>query len=881
MRAATFLSRLGRAGTFALLVACASDPPATGGGGASEGPAGDGAADVSSDTPAGNVDDPWLSGPPAEGETRAYVVADESKLLTGPKAEGRPGDILLENSRAAFLLEGLRTTGGYRHEGGWPSDVALRAEDGSLGEDRFGEMPFAWNLDVLVPDAIEVLDDGRDGGAARVRVTGATGRWDFAQSAVGFFFSLPPPDLSVTVDYTLEPDVPWLRLDIALGSADAVEIDLAAVMAHFGDGAFMFTPGSGFSQGESAGPIPYYAAAGRGLAYGLVSAEDDLESLFTYSGVSILGLAPFAVPAGGEVSKTYWIGVSGDGVAGIAAMRRRLLDAGGPVRLVSGEVLVPESASLEEAWVAVRDLEGGVVATVPVRAGGAFTAEVEPGEYVAIAHAPGHAPSEAVGLDVTAADQAITLEVPASAVVSVSVSDLASGGPVPARVTFRRTGATPDGHAPPDVRLVQKSWGGDTAAVAYVTGAEETVVLPAGTYVATASRGFSYEIDVQDVTLAAGANAPLAFEIERVVDTTGWLSADFHVHAFRSPDSYVPYEIRARQAATEDLDLPILTEHVYIGDLTEAAGAAGVSEHLVTFPAQEVTTFSYGHFNAFPLLWKPEAPNLGAVWEHDRPAPALFEAIRAQGPGDEIIQVNHPTGASPGNYFGYVGLDAVNDTVEKPEEWSLDFDAVEVWNGRCLDPNNLKALADWTAMTNHGHKKTMASGSDTHSESSVPGTPRNWIQVDEATVREDPEDLVPPVRARRLFVSCGPFVRFEAVSSTGETLAGLGEMTGVDDEGNVRFHARVEAPSWMQVDEVRLIENGAVVDAVVVSGSADPVVRFDGSFDAKPAADAWYALEVVGSGSMAPVTWSGSPYARTNPIDVDAGGDGTWTPPGN
>lgn len=31
---------------------------------------------------------------------------------------------------------------------------------------------------------------------------------------------------------------------------------------------------------------------------------------------------------------------------------------------------------------------------------------------------------------------------------------------------------------------------------------------------------------------------------------------------------------------------------------------------------------------------------------------------------------------------------------------------------------------------------------------------------------------------------------------------------------------------------------------------------------------------------MKPVTRAGPPYAMTNPIEVDADRDGTWTPPG-
>ena len=49
------------------------------------------------------------------------------------------------------------------------------------------------------------------------------------------------------------------------------------------------------------------------------------------------------------------------------------------------------------------------------------------------------------------------------------------------------------------------------------------------------------------VTLEAAATMELDFVLKREVDTTGWVSADFHIHALRSPDSYVPYDIRVLQ----------------------------------------------------------------------------------------------------------------------------------------------------------------------------------------------------------------------------------------------------------------------------------------------------------------------------------------------
>ena len=88
----------------------------------------------------------------------------------------------------------------------------------------------------------------------------------------------------------------------------------------------------------------------------------------------------------------------------------------------------------------------------------------------------------------------------------------------------------------------------------------------------------------------------------------------------------------------------------------------------------------------------------------------------------------------------------------------------------------------------------------------------------------------------------------------------------------------------MTIDRVHLLENGAPEDEVALAEWARPEglragVRFDGELVGRPSADAWYVVEVVGSGGLWPIEPGEDPYALTNPIEVDQDGDGTWTPP--
>ncbi|MEO1271797.1 MAG: CehA/McbA family metallohydrolase, partial [Myxococcota bacterium] len=295
------------------------------------------------------------------------------------------------------------------------------------------------------------------------------------------------------------------------------------------------------------------------------------------------------------------------------------------------------------------------------------------------------------------------------------------------------------------------------------------------------------------------------------------------------------------------------------------------SDKVTAVDGQEVTTFAYGHFNAFPLAYQPVEFNGGAVFPYDKQPAELFAAIRAQQPDDEIIQINHPRGTSFGAYFSYVGFDNTTGEVEFPEEWDLNWDTIEVFNGNC---GRGEPLNDWIAMTNLGLNKVLASGSDSHRENDPIGFPRNWIQVDRADAAADRQALVEPVRGRRVFVSCGPFVRFETEARD----AGIGDRITPNAEGEVAFWVQVQAPNWIQLDEVRLWRNGVAVDTVPIENQ-DSGVRFEMVLRDTPAADAWYAVEVIGSGSLQPVYFR-SPYALTNPIEVDANADGQWDPPG-
>lgn len=839
----------------ALLLAC--DDAADGGSGGAGGQAAGGAGG------GGPLD---LTVPAGAGEVRGGLVTDPAALIGGPKADGRVGDAKLYNRHAAFVIEGLRETSGYRHHGGNVVDATYVDEAGVMGPDRFGELFFAFDLHVFAPETFEVISDGRDG-EAHVRVVGHTVPFEWADDFVRDLIDPPAPSFWLQYDWRLGPDDRALRLTVTLRNDVEREqkIEYPLLLANLGDGAAGYATGKGLGGLLGAGDVPYLGAVGADLSYAFYTPGGTLSVLFDYSAVVLLQLQPFTVATGRvQVLEYRLLVVNGSA----SAIDEQLAGAG--TGTIAGRVERPASATTGPIWASIRR-DGEIATLAAIGDDGAFTATLPPGSYELQAFTSGHAFDDPVAVEVTAGGRAsTTLTIPAAGRATVRLHDEA-GALLPGRVTFVREGATKTAWPPEDAALFA-AWNSEIGQIAYATEGETTVTLPAGAYRAIASRGLTYELHEQAVTIAADQEATLDFTLVRAIDTSGWLSADFHLHAERSPDSDVTFATRVKQAVTEALDLPILTEHMMVSGLGETATTLGLDGRMIGIVGQEVTTFAFGHFNAFPLVYDPSRPNFGGVFEHGRTPAELFAAVRAQSPGDELIQVNHPRGAAAGAYFSFAELDARTGVPGKPERWVEDFDAVEVFNGDC-EPG--EAYADWIGLTNAGKKKALSSGSDSHVEKKPTGVPRNWIRIDEAALRADAQALVAAVRARRMFVSCGAFVSFET-----EGGVGLGELAPVDAQGQATFRVAVHAPTWMRVTSARLLENGVPIETWELPAEVGGAERLSTTVRVRPAADAWYALEVQGEGNLFPVSTSGPPYALTNPIELDADGDGVFTPPG-
>jgi hypothetical protein len=852
---------------------------------------------------------PWdPAAPVAPNAVGAGVIASRAGLIGGPKAEGIIGDIKIANSRVAFVIEGLRRAGGYRQHGGTVVDADLA----NGGEDRLGELWFIWNFKVFEPTSVAVTADGCDG-RAEVVVRGRLGPYAWLESVVGDLFAASAVDLDVTYTYTLTPDADALAVDIRLENRADTEayLEFPLIAANMGDGAPLYTRGAGLDA-PSGDPQPWLGAVGMTRSYALIPRDvaDRPRTLVQVTSVQLSTLPEAVIPPRGSRTFRLALAVAPGGSSPIERLARGLGggDATGEVRVtVEGEAgwgegeLPPSNTAGRTRVVASRD--GFIGAIDPVGPDGAVTLALPPGRWTLQAFAPGRGASEPMEVEAfgapVAGDPAAGAPLPAPTLVLPSLGEVrlrvrdGEGAFIPSQVQLFREGDTPSPFGPPATRY-EPDWGRERSAVAFVVDPEATLHLLPGTYLAVASRGYGYEIDSQRVTVSPGLTETLSFELVRAVDDSGWSAADLHLHSFWSPDADVPYPTRLLQAAANDVALPVFTEHTNVGPLAPARAEAGVDAWVTPIPGQEVSTTQYGHFNAYPLAFQQDAPAFGAVFEHGRPGTELFDAIRAQRPEDLIVQVNHPRiEGTAMAWFNAAGLDTdVVDgepyRVAEPSRWTEDWDVLEVFNEGCAGDDNRKTWMDWVALYDRGVRKTVAGGSDSHSEGAGLGHPRTWIAVSREAVAASDLAIVAPLAGRAAFVSCGPFLRFSA-TSPGSPPVGMGGLARPAEGGEVRLAGVVEAPSWMRVDTVRLLERGVVVaaevDIAAWNASERPAglragVRWQGEFAVRPQRDSWYVLEVAGSGGLSWVTPWADPYAVTNPIDVDADGDGVWTPPG-
>ncbi len=964
-----------------------------------------------------------------ESWARAYVIEDLSQAIGGVKATAQPGDFLLENDRIRVAVLGPRNSYGPGLYGGSIVDADLQRDDPRYahgqGNDLFAELIPTVNMNIpraVEEGDVEIVADGSDGGAAVLRVTAPEAPYFSLMELLWAFLGIP--DQVYVTDYILEPGAPYLllRTTVSWGgeqvATDGQQLPVASeampllnyaletgvVMGDFflpGGSVDVFAPGVGFDEGlavleaHEAGrnmfldPLSaeFLAATGDGTsyAYGPLDGEGIIQiplftSNLTFSATH--GLRGdgsddrFAEGSAFTAERVFALGQGDVGSAVDALLEAR----SAPVGRVEGFVLEQGTGEpISDAHVFAYQGIGEARASRPwnewrsdvgqdTRPDGSFAGTLPPGDWTLLPHQKGRAAGQAVEIRVVEGQaQSVALGLPMAGSVQVEVVD-DEGRPVPAKVSF----FSASGLSTRDTILGDGYMAGEVCDVVHSLGEALSVQLPTGEYYAVASRGPEYEVHQSEPFLVSDhERIRLQLQVTRVVDSSGFVAADFHVHSATSFDSGTSQEYRLRSMAAEAVEFFPSTDHDYLTDHAPVVEALGLEPWLRVVTGVEVSPIEMGHFLGFPLAQDHLAEAGGAFeWtdmEPDQVADGLRDLSDPAVEGGALVAVAHPRDGILGLFdqYGFNPYVADGDDVEVDtpaqnranellleENFTLDFELLEVLNAKrfelirsptqsesdryeagealsayqvisrtmeeqqaLIDGDEQLAwgikgqVDDWFTLLNLGYRHTIIGNSDTHTPTKTEsGCPRNYVLSstdDPAYI--DPSELMQALREHRVVASYGPFVRFEAAGQP------VGSEVAVDSE--LELSIQVQSPSWFDVDRVELYENGTLIHEWSIEGGQG-AVDLDERYPVSPERDSWYVVVAMGDSQMHPVFVGQErpyivlqdqimeavaqielvadlmpavrhkidrfpivPYAITNPIWADAGGDG-WAPPG-
>ena len=820
---------------------------------------------------------PDLVTPPAVGTAVAGTIVDDASLFGGVAAEGRVGDVLISNAVARFVIQGVRSGSYYIPEGGGVIDADIQRPVDAPGRDVVDEwMPILGVGRIIEPSQLEVVSDGQAGGAAIVRVYGeevALGLVEGALEAPGF---VPAVGVDVVTTYTLAPDSPLLKVETTVTAQRNTAVAVGDVMLPAPEGGWIFTSGRGFDGGVDS-QVDVLSVLGQqgDVAVALLPASPEpLQTgpAATLAAITPLlgGYAPAATLAAGEsATHTRYYGV-GPSLAAItdAALRAQ----GVATQRVEGTVVAPDGP-VAGAWVHVivdgapwsmaqTDAAGRFSATAPADATVTLRALGE-GNGVHVDLPPGsgrmgpYAARSANAVSRASLQAADPIGRPEGRGLADPASPLTLAEPARVRVTtgdglpFTVWLRCPD--APEDRRWVPGHVGGRSA-TGFARDGEVVleVTAPAeGTSCDwVAHRGMRYEAVAGTVTLFGGQEVALDAALPAAYDHPGWLLGDPHSHAAPSGDADIPMEDRLITEAAAGVQLHFGTDHDHIVDYTPLLAPLGLEAVLGTVIADEVSPPLRGHFNLWPLLPDPWAPDGGAwLWWIDIPTSTegMVDTLRDRHGALPILQSNHPTDKGVASSAGW-SPGAVDD----PSKFTTRMEATEVLNSGTVG-DYLDFFLDLAV---RGSRVAPVGVSDAHGWlDGHLGLSATFFHVGiDAPAALTPDGLAATTRTGEVVASRGVFLELSVLP---------GQALRAGD--SVRVTAR--SPSWIRVDRLRLLRDGV------------EVARSEGTtatFVLDTTADAVFHIVAEGDTPMAPVD-DRTPWAITGSYWVDADGGG-YTP---
>jgi hypothetical protein len=490
-------------------------------------------------------------------------------------------------------------------------------------------------------------------------------------------------------------------------------------------------------------------------------------------------------------------------------------------------------------------------------------------------------------------------EVSNKSVIKIELEDLtlgrawiivtdAEGQRIPAKLQFKGKGETPT----PD-------WAPETGEqfvknLAYTADGKVDVALEAGEYEVTVSRGSEYNADYRTLKIEDGKTTEMSVTLPRVVETAGWVSADFHSHSSPSGDNTSSQLGRVLNLLAEHIEFAPCTEHNRISTYDQHLETLHAKHLMATVSGMELTgtPLPLNHQNVFPLILKPRTQDGGGPVTDASPETQMERIAAWDNNSVKLIQQNHPD-------IGWLFYD--RDGNKTPDEgYSRSFGLMNVMEIHPIDPllkpsqfevrdgkpiGNQTAL-NWLQLLNQGFRIYGVVNTDSHYNFHGSGGLKLWIK----STSDNPAAIRPDVmrdssRNGHLIMSNGPYLEATFKEAGTDQVPVYSGQDLLAKSKKVSAEIRVQCPNWLDVDTVIVLVNGRRSDKLTFSRDTHPdmfgkdYLKFENTVDIELTEDAHlivltgHRTQVLGD-IMGPMWGTQHPTALSNPVFVDIAGDG-------
>ncbi len=511
-----------------------------------------------------------------------------------------------------------------------------------------------------------------------------------------------------------------------------------------------------------------------------------------------------------------------------------------------------------------------------------------PGSYKGVVNSIGRQPREYEFTIESGKIHADTLSLPAASRVRTTVVD-GAGMAIAAKVQFIGI----DGTVDPD-------FGPDSAAEAVkntvycALGKFEQPILP-GKYRVIVSHGTEYDAETLEINVAPGQLVPINSKLPRTVDTSGWISSDFHSHSSPSGDNVSDQRGRVLNLLAEHIEFAPCTEHNRIDTYEDDLHALRATTAMATCTGMELTgsPLPINHQNAFPMHRHQHEQDGGGPQTEADPVKQIERLALWDNSSPKVVQTNHPNipqilgdvdldGKPDGGFRGMLGW---MDVIEvHPPEGIFNPPAANI----AAKDKNQNPIFFWLQLLNLGYRITGVVNTDAHYNFHGSGWLRNYL----ASSTDDPakislDEIIHASEHGHLVMTTGPFLQTQlrVVGDGAAKVYGVGEDVPLGN-ADAKIWMRVQCPNWFDVNRVQVFANGRPVDTLNFTRQSHPRlfregnVRFEFETELpKFSQDTHLIVATIGEGlKLGPVMGADRgelpPVAVTNPIFVDVDGSG-------